>query len=152
MVSGVAGYVASQRVGQVAFAASALAAAVVWLAGGLGLLVTTRALGNQTGGNQTGENQTGENQAGVTAVLMAMLLRIGLPLGSVVLLAQLGTQWEWGARLAEAGYFGLVVVHYLVALVIETVLSVRLLSRQAPFLQPSHDSRQERAFQEAGNS
>lgn len=147
MVSGVAGFVASQRVGQVAFAASALAAAVVWLAGGLGLLITTHAL----------ENQTGGNQAGVTAVLMAMLLRIGLPLGSVVLLAQLGTQWEWGARFAEAGYFGLVVVHYLVALVIETVLSVRLLSRRDCSSQPClrllrERALRERALREAGNS
>ena len=139
VVSGVAGYVTSQRVGQVAYAASALAAVVVWLAGSLGLLVTMHAPGNQ---------------ASVTALLMAMLLRIGLPLGTVVILTQLGTQAGgdtpvgWVARLGEAGFFGLVVVHYLVALMIETVLSVRWLSRQSCFLQQPCHSLQERALEE----
>ena len=142
VVSGVAGYVTSQRVGQDAYAASVLAAVVVWLAGSLGLLVTMHASGNQ---------------ASVTALLMAMLLRIGLPLGTVVILTQLGTQAGgdtpvgWAARLGEAGFFGLVVVHYLVALMIETVLSVRWLSRQSRFLQQPFYSQQERVQAKAGH-
>ena len=148
VVSGVAGYVTSQRVGQAAYAASALAAFVVWLAGSLSLLVTMRTTGISDHGNQ----------AGVTALLMAMLLRIGLPLAAVVLLTQLGgdtqvgagedTQVAWAARLGEAGFFGFVVVHYLVALLVETFLSVRWLSRQGSISRQPCRSLQERARQE----
>jgi hypothetical protein len=159
MVSALAGYVAAQHVGQVAFAASALAAVVVWLAGSLSLLVTMRAP---------------DNQAGVTALLMAMLLRIGLPLAMVVLLTQSGSQFGaqsgsqfgaqsgsqvggsaqmgWAAKLTEAGFFGLVVVHYLAALVIETFFGVRWISQRSSFSQQQCHSLQERTKQKVGSS
>lgn len=129
LVSTVAGYVASLRVGHIAYAVSALAALVVWLAGCLSLFLTMRASVPRVDGQG----------ASVTALLLAMLLRIGLPLAAVVCLTQLGTQVggeshvAWAARLREAGFFGLVVVHYLAALMIETALGARWLSRQDDF-------------------
>gem|GEM_PF-4929253 len=148
VVSGVAGYVVSQRVGRqhlvgAAYAASGLAAFVVWLAGSLSLRFTLRAP---------------KNQAGVTALLMAMLLRVGLPLAGVVLVTQLGSraagnaQVGWAARFTKAGFFGLVVVHYLVALMVETILSVRWLSQRDHFSPQPYLPLQERSQQKAGNT
>lgn len=150
VVSGVAGYVVSQRVGHLAYVASGLAAFVVWLAGSLSLLFTLRAP---------------KNQAGVTALLLAMLLRIGLPLVAVVLVTQLGSPFSadaqvgagdaqvgWAAGFQDAGFFGLLVVHYLVALMVETIISVRWLSRQGRFSPQPCRPLQERVQQKAGSS
>lgn len=104
-----AGYFATQRSGQPAFGASALAAGLVWVSGSLAMLIMLRSK---------------SDLAGVTAVLAAMLIRISLPLCAAVLLARPGSE------LAGAGFLGLVVVHYLVALVVETALSLRWFSQQ----------------------
>ena len=57
----------------------------------------------------------------VSATLLGMLFRMGLPLiaGLVITSA--------GGPLADAGLFGMILVFYLVGLVVETILSVRIL-------------------------
>ncbi len=163
VVSPVAGYVASLRAGQVAYAASALAAFVVWVAGSLSLFVTMRATIDQGKGSRSPKDG---GLAGITGLLMAMLLRIGLPLVAVVLLTKLGalakldtlaklnsqaveaTPLGWLALLGKSGFYGLVVVHYLVALLVETVLSVRWLARQEGLSRQPYRSLQDRSLQD----
>jgi|SRR5215471_3732580 len=55
--------------------------------------------------------------------LLGALFRLGLPLGIGLVFQQSG------GRLAEAGVFGFIVVFYLVTLVAETLLSLRLIKR-----------------------
>jgi len=55
--------------------------------------------------------------------LAAMLIRMGLPLGVGLALHR------QGGPLADAGVFGLVVIFYLVMLVTEAYLSVRLVKQ-----------------------
>ncbi|MCO6458014.1 MAG: hypothetical protein J5I93_22145 [Pirellulaceae bacterium] len=65
-------------------------------------------------------------QQAMSALVLGMLFRMGLPLGCVLaLLSQ-------GGPLVDAGIVGLIVVYYLVSLVVETALSLRLvgLTRQ----------------------
>lgn len=57
----------------------------------------------------------------VSATLLGMLFRMGLPLVAGVVLT------HQGGPLAEAGLFGMILVFYLVGLVVETILSVRIL-------------------------
>jgi len=61
----------------------------------------------------------------VSGVLLGMLLRMGLPLVVGLLLIQTG------GPLAKAGVFGMIVGYYLFGLLIETLLSVRLVGASA---------------------
>jgi hypothetical protein len=57
-----------------------------------------------------------------SAYLLGVLFRMGLPLGIGMLL-----DWS-GGPLAEAGVFGMMVVYFLIGLVVETALSLRLIN------------------------
>jgi hypothetical protein len=57
----------------------------------------------------------------ISATLLGMLFRMGLPLVTGVVLTRAG------GPLADAGLFGMIMVFYLVGLVVETTLSVRVL-------------------------
>lgn len=57
----------------------------------------------------------------VNATLLGMLFRMGLPMGMGLVITRAG------GPLAEAGLFGMILVFYLVGLVVETILSVRIL-------------------------
>jgi len=57
----------------------------------------------------------------VSATLAGMLFRMGLPLVTGLVITNAG------GPLADAGIFGMILVFYLVGLVVETILSVRIL-------------------------
>ena len=62
-----------------------------------------------------------EQEKAVTNILLAIFFRTGLPLGAGFLLQGAG------GELAQAGVFGMILCYYLVALLVETILSVRLI-------------------------
>ena len=64
--------------------------------------------------------RTSHNQM-VSATLLGMLFRMGLPLVTGLVITRNG------GPLAEAGLFGMILIFYLVGLVVETILSVRIL-------------------------
>jgi hypothetical protein len=71
---------------------------------------------------------TGMLQGGkqaLNAVLLAMGIRMGVPL-AVGLLLQ-----SQGGPLAKAGVFGMILAYYLLALIVETALSLRLVPRRS---------------------
>jgi hypothetical protein len=113
LVSAGAGLLAARRYGSAAYGASAFAAAVNWIAGSIALatIVLSR-------------NQPWRTNA----ALLAMGGRMILPLFAV---AYFSRSQNW---LAAHGVVGLIVLHYLVGLVIETVMSVRLVAESAPAL------------------
>ncbi len=107
VVSAAAGGVAARTYGNGAYAASAVAAFLNWLAGSIAL-VTVVALRNTTARTQS--------------VLLAMGVRMALPLAALVFFSR--TQHP----LVAAGVGGLIVIHYLAGLAIETLMSVRLVA------------------------
>lgn len=94
------------RHGPMGLVAAAVAGTVCW-AGALGALVLVGLVRN---GPQA-----------IHATLLGMFFRMGGPLIIGLLLNQAG------GPLAEAGVFGMIVGYYLVGLVVETLLSVRLI-------------------------
>jgi len=58
----------------------------------------------------------------ISAIGLAMMFRMGIPLVAGIFLMKLG------GPLAEAGVFGMIVGFYLIGLVVETFLAVRLTS------------------------
>jgi len=62
----------------------------------------------------------GPNNA-VTGMFLAMAVRTGLPLGVGIFLAQ-----AIGGPLARAQVFGMILVYYLITLIVETILAIRL--------------------------
>lgn len=88
---------------------SAAAACGTCLVGALGALLAT---GMARNGPQA-----------VNAVLLGMLFRLGIPLGMGLFLQ------EQGGALSEAGIFGMILAYYLLALVVETLLSLGLVGR-----------------------
>jgi hypothetical protein len=106
-----AGAVASRRYGSTAYAASAVAALINWAAGAAALATVA-----------IGRSQPWRTQS----VLLAMVVRM-FPMLAAVL---------WFMRsanpLAAAGVAGLIVVHYLAGLLLETLMSVRLASSGLP--------------------
>jgi hypothetical protein len=96
--------------------AAIVAAAVCWTSAGLALVVTA---------------QPAKGPQAVVNMMLAMLVRMAGPLaiGAAMMLV--------GGPLAEAGLFGLMVVHYLVALLVETVVAVRLVAPQTKQQQPT---------------
>lgn len=87
--------------------AAAIAGAICW-AGALSALLLI------------GLFRASQNQM-VSATLLGMLFRMGLPLVTGLVLTRNG------GPLADAGLFGMILVFYLVGLVVETILSVRIL-------------------------
>jgi hypothetical protein len=57
----------------------------------------------------------------VSATLVGMLFRMGLPMIAGLVIT------NFGGPLADAGLFGMILVFYLVGLVVETILSLRIL-------------------------
>jgi hypothetical protein len=110
-VSALAGAVAARRFGVGAYEASAVAAAINWLAGSLALaaIVASR-------------NQPWRAHA----ALLAMGVRMALPLAALLYFA--GSH----DSLAAHGVVGLILVHYLVGLILETVMSVRVVGATGP--------------------
>lgn len=105
--SAASGAVVARRYGAIAYETSALAALVNWVAGSLGLGIVGMC-----------RHQPWRAQS----VLLAMAVRMAIPLGAVAFF--LRSQHPW----AVAGVAGLIVVHYLVGLVMETLMSVRLVA------------------------
>lgn len=87
-----------------------VAAGVCWVSASTALAITALT----TGGPQA-----------VAGMFSAMAVRMGIPIAvGLTLNAAFG-------RLADAGLFGLIVVHYLVALLVETILAVRIVSARS---------------------
>jgi hypothetical protein len=107
LLAAAAGAVGARSYGPDAYWASAVAAAMIWLVGSLGLLIVSIP-------------RTGPGR--LNAVLLAMLVRMMLPLAAVVFVSQTGPP------LADAGLRGMILVHYLAALVLESYLAVRLVA------------------------
>ncbi len=107
VVSALAGAVAARRYGNGAYEASAVAAFLNWIAGSvsLAIMVVTRNKPWRTHG-----------------ALLAAAGRMVLPLAALMVFSR--SQHS----LAAHGVAGLIVLHYLVGLVIETVLSLRLVA------------------------
>ena len=100
-----AGFIASRQYGAGAYQASAVAAALNWAAGALALAVMAWSSGKPWR---------------LHGVLAAMGMRLALPMVALVYFSQSASP------LARHGVAGLVVVHYLVGLVVETLLSLQL--------------------------
>ncbi len=115
-VSAVVGVVAARRYGTPAYAASAVAALINWAAGSLAL-VTVALCRNQPWRAQS--------------VLLATLVRM------VPVLIAVACFVRSSSPLAAAGVAGLIVVYYLVGLVVETLLSLRLVACASPLGHPS---------------
>jgi hypothetical protein len=107
-VSAVAGAVAAQRFGNGAFLASAIAALLIWIVGGSSLALVASA-------------KTPTNR--LNCILAAMMIRMALPLVAVVFFT------SSNHPLAAYGIAGLIVVHYLAGLVVETLLCLRMVSQ-----------------------
>jgi hypothetical protein len=111
-VAAAAGVVAAQRYGSGAYKASAVAATLIWVAGSasLALLASARSPASR-----------------LNSILGAMLLRMALPLATLVYLNSIDHS------LLRSGLAGLIVIHYLAGLTLETLLAVRLVgSIKAP--------------------
>jgi hypothetical protein len=107
VAAALAGAVASQRVGTRAYEASAIAALINWVAGSLGLvtIVATRNTLHRING-----------------ALAAMASRMVLPLIAVLYFTRSHHP------LVGYGIVGFIVVHYLIGLTIETLMTLRLVS------------------------
>lgn len=100
-----AGAVAAHKFGDGAYLASAVAAALIWVVGGCSLALVASAT----------------SPAGrLNCVLAAMLIRMALPLAAVAYFS------SSHHPLAAVGVGGLIVVHYLAGLVVETLLCLRI--------------------------
>jgi hypothetical protein len=111
-VAAVAGAVAAHRFGPGAYAASMLAATLIWIAGSasLALLASART-----------------PAARLNCILASILIRMALPLAAMVFFT------STHHPLAAQGIAGLIVVHYIVGLCVETLLAVRIVaSAKAP--------------------
>lgn len=107
VVSALAGAVAARQYGAEAYRASAIAAAINWFAGAAALLTVFA---------------TRHGVHRINGVMLAMGSRMALPLATVLFLTRSKDP------LVASGICGLIVVHYLAGLAIETLMSVRLAS------------------------
>jgi hypothetical protein len=107
-VAALSGALAAQQRGPVAYEAAALAAVLNWIAGSiaLGAVIATR-----------------HSSQGVNGALAAILARMALPMAALVYFTS--SQHP----LVAAGIVGQIVVLYLCGLVVETLMTVRLVSR-----------------------
>lgn len=99
----------ARTVGSQGYWASVLAGGIVSLAGSIALLLSYY------------QSTQANNDRAVSGVLLAMLVRMGLPIASAVLMQQANSP------LLAAGFMGLLTLNYLVALPIETLMSLQLL-------------------------
>jgi hypothetical protein len=101
------GIVAARQYGNGAYLASAISALLIWSVGSLSLLIVALAP---------------TPQARINAALLGMLIRMALPMVAIAYLS------KSNHPLAAEGIVGLLVVHYLLGLIVETLLSVRMTS------------------------
>jgi hypothetical protein len=87
-----------------------VAAGVCWVSASAALLITAIT----AGGPQA-----------VAGLFMSIAVRTGVPLGAAALATTVG------GPLADAGLFGLIVIHYLAALVVETAYAASMVSARA---------------------
>ena len=106
-VGALAGTVAARHVGPGAYEASAVAAALNWLAGSLALATVSA---------------TRHSPHRIHGALLAMASRMALPLMAVVYFTRSQNP------MVGSGVVGFIMVGYLVGLVIETIMAVRLVS------------------------
>lgn len=99
------GLYASRQHGATGWIAALSAGVLCWVAGMCALAIVSRSRGPNA----------------VSALLLAMLIRLGGPM-AVGLMVD-----SSGGPLAQSGFFGLVVASYLVTLVVETLLMVRMI-------------------------
>jgi hypothetical protein len=104
-VCAAAGLVAAQKYGDGAYRASAVAAAINWVGGAVALAVMA---------------WSSDRPWRLHGVLAAMGVRLAPPLAALAYFSQSDSQ------LASHGVAGLIVVHYLVGLVVESLMSLRL--------------------------
>jgi hypothetical protein len=104
-VSAASGAVATQQLGEDAYLASAVAALLVWFAGSLSLVLI--AMPNTPA-------------ARLNAILGGVLVRMGLPLVAMFYFS------SSSHPLASKGIAGLIVVHFLAGLFVETLLALRM--------------------------
>jgi hypothetical protein len=104
------------RSGPVGVGAAAIAAGVCWLSACLALV--TVFVGQRL-------------DAGIQGILAGMLFRMGLPLAVAM-------AFKYNSPpLAEAGIFWMILGLYLVALVVETLLSLRFVPKKGPGMKPT---------------
>ena len=117
----------SRSVGSQAYWAGAVATLVVGLAASLALLLSFL------------QSLQKRPDNAVSGVLLGMLIRMGLPLGVLVMMQQ--TQ----SPLIEFGFMGLLVLNYLVALPLETWMSLQFVqeTKTNTSAQPTLDSPQQ---------
>ena len=104
-VAAASGIVAARQYGAGAYLASAISALLIWSVGSLSLLIVALAP---------------TPQARVNAALLGMLVRMALPMVAIAYFS------KSNHPLAVEGIVGLLVVHYLLGLLAETLLCVRL--------------------------
>ena len=104
-VCAAAGFVAAQKFGVGAYRASGAAAAINWVGGVIALAIIA---------------WSSDKSWRLHGVLAAMGVRLAPPLAALAYFSQSSSQ------LASHGVAGLIVVHYLVGLVVETLMSLRL--------------------------
>ena len=104
-VAAASGVVAARQYGTGAYMASAISASLIWSVGSLSLLIVALAP---------------TPQARVNAALLGMLVRMALAMVAIAYFS------KSNHPLAAEGIVGLLVVHYLLGLIAETLLSVRL--------------------------
>jgi hypothetical protein len=117
-LAAVAGVMAARQFGNAAYQASAVAAGLIWFVGSAALVIISLP-------------QT--NAARLNAVLLAVLIRTLLPM--VVMLVLQRTEHP----LMAAGLGGLIVIHYLAGLAIETFFCLRIVTASnlaSPSLNP----------------
>lgn len=107
VVAMTAGGLLAGRYGAEAWQASVLAAGIVWGVGAASLVLI-------------GSARTREMR--INCVLLGMLARLSLPLIAVLYFEAVG------GRLAAAGIITFITIHYLAGLIVETVLSIRLVA------------------------
>lgn len=98
-----------RSVGSHAYLAAAVASGVVGIAGSLALLLSFL------------QSCKPDQDRAVSGVLLAMIVRMGLPLAVMLAMQQLDSP------LLGAGFMGLLVLNYLVALPLETLMSLQFL-------------------------
>lgn len=116
----------AREVGSQAYLAGAVAMVVVGIAASLALLLSflhsrqANASKADSDKSVSGRGVSGSGN-GVSGILLAMLIRMGLPMAVMLLMQQSNNP------LLEAGFMGLLVLNYLVALPLETWMSLKFL-------------------------
>jgi hypothetical protein len=100
-----------ERYGSLGVIATFVAAALCWLSASCALAITIF---------------TAHGPQAVAGLFLAIAVRMGAPLAAAVAWTVTET------KLAEAGLFGLIVIHYLAALAVETTLAVYFISGRRP--------------------